>query len=163
MNHPGNYLDPAEIDRWMVVNDGVMGGRSQSTLRASPAGAVFAGTVSPENGGGFASIRTPLSTPPMAGVSAVSLRLRGDGKRYQFRVRTSARGDGPAYKHSFETEANQWQELVLPLRDFEASFRGRSVPGAAPLVSTDIRQMGFLIADKQFGNFHLEIADITMQ
>lgn len=162
MRTPGNLLVDTEIDRWMVINDGVMGGKSQSTLSALPSGAIFSGIVSPDNGGGFASIRAPLSVPLEPGLRAVSLRVRGDGKLYQFRVRTNSRSDGPAYKHSFKTEADTWQQIVLPLRDFEASFRGRSVQGAAPLSSKDIRQLGFLIADGQYGTFNLEIEDITL-
>lgn len=158
----GNFLKDAETERWMVVNDGVMGGKSQSTLRGSPNGAAFSGNVSPDNGGGFASIRAPLASPLVPGLRAVSMRVRGDGKIYQFRIRTSSRWDGPAYKHGFKTKANTWQQVVLPLHEFEASFRGRSVPGAAPLTSKDVRQIGFLIADEQYGSFQLEIEDITM-
>ena len=50
---------PGELDAWYVLNDTVMGGRSQSRIVAAAEGTVaFAGVVSLENYGGFASVRT---------------------------------------------------------------------------------------------------------
>ena len=154
--------DSSDIDRWNVINDGVMGGRSQSTLRTHPAGAMFAGSVSAENGGGFASVRASLSNPTVPDGRAISVRVRGDGKIYQFRIRTDQRWDGPAYKYPFSTKPGAWQEIVMPLRDFQASFRGRAVVNAAAIESVAIQQVGFLIADKQLGSFKLEFDDIKL-
>ena len=46
-----------------IVNDGVMGGVSQSSLRPDPEGMFFEGVVSLANNGGFASMRFPASFP----------------------------------------------------------------------------------------------------
>ena len=144
---------------WEVVNDGVMGGRSTSTLRIENGVAVFAGNLSSENNGGFASVRTAAPRLP-ANVQAIAIRVRGDGKRYQLRVRTHARLDGVAYRHHFETDDGRWQEIVLPLASFRPSYRGRLVPDAEPLSAQSIRQLGVLISDKQFGRFQLEIESV---
>ena len=157
-----SFREPSEVGRWMVINDGVMGGRSKSSLRARPASASFVGTVSAENGGGFASIRSLLERPIGAGLQAVSLRVRGDGKRYQFRIRTDRRRGGPAYFRTFDTKAGTWQDVVLPLAEFQASFRGRLLSNVAPLESGDVQQIGFLIADEQYGSFELEIDSISL-
>lgn len=157
-----SFREDSEVNRWMIINDGVMGGKSRSTLRAVSSGASFSGTLSSENGGGFASIRTALKQPPRSGLGAVAIRVRGDGNRYQFRVRTNSRFDGPAYVQTFETKPGSWQDLTLPLSDFQSSYRGRIVPGAAPLASEDIRQWGFLIANEQYGGFQLEIEEIKI-
>ena len=54
-----NFDDLDRSGRWMVVNDGVMGGVSSSNLNLHSEGhLVFKGEVSVEYGGGFASIRT---------------------------------------------------------------------------------------------------------
>ena len=54
-----NFDDLDRSGRWMVVNDGVMGGVSSSNLNLHSEGhLVFKGEVSMEYGGGFASIRT---------------------------------------------------------------------------------------------------------
>ena len=49
---------------WQIVNDSVMGGISRSTLQLHEDGyALFSGTVSLENNGGFASVRTRAQAP----------------------------------------------------------------------------------------------------
>ena len=54
-----NFRDINDSGRWMVVNDGVMGGVSRSTVNLHNDGyLIFAGNVSTDYGGGFASIRT---------------------------------------------------------------------------------------------------------
>lgn len=48
------------VEAWAPIDDRIMGGVSQSRLSFHADGyAVFAGTVSMENGGGFASVRHP--------------------------------------------------------------------------------------------------------
>jgi monofunctional biosynthetic peptidoglycan transglycosylase len=158
-----NVLDLADLrdgqtaDNWRIVNDGVMGGRSQSQFGIDQGLALFSGTVSPENGGGFASVRTDLESPTLREMVAISMRVRGDGKRYQFRIRTLQQWDGPAYKSTFATTAGEWVEVTLPLTEFQSTFRGRPVPDAPAIDPVRIRQIGFLIADKQWGGFRLEV------
>ena len=57
-------LDPSNnigVDKWGIVNDGVMGGISQSNIYLNEVdNIIFAGNVSLENNGGFASIRSCL-------------------------------------------------------------------------------------------------------
>ena len=100
----------SDLDQpWAVVNDGVMGGRSSSTLRREEQGTgVFEGHLSLENNGGFASVRTELSEGALEGASRLALRVRGDGKRYQLRLRPGRRLDGVDYASAFETVAGQW-------------------------------------------------------
>ena len=50
-------FSPSTTTEWRVVNDGVMGGLSSSTMSATEVGTgVFSGRLSLENNGGFASI-----------------------------------------------------------------------------------------------------------
>jgi hypothetical protein len=75
-----------EVNNWRIVNDGVMGGLSQSEIVLSDTStAVFQGTVSLENNGGFSSTRTNPRFYNLAGYDGIILRLKGDGKKYQFR------------------------------------------------------------------------------
>jgi len=49
-----DFTENKDTGNWMVVNDGVMGGLSKGTLTAGENGnAVFKGTISLENNGGF--------------------------------------------------------------------------------------------------------------
>ena len=145
--------------RWAIVNDGVMGGRSSSTLEPGESGtASFHGFVSLENNGGFASVRALFDGMDLTGFHGLQLRVRGDGRSYQLRLRTDANLDGVAYQAEFTTEAGEWQEVFVPFSDFQPSFRGWVPRGAPALDLSAIRQMGFLIGDKKQGPFELEIA-----
>ena len=153
-----DFSDRAEPPRWIAVNDGVMGGVSQGGLRAdSGCTATFQGTVSLENSGGFASVRTGPRDFDLAGWSAIRVRVKGDGKRYRFRIRTDDAFDGIAYQQDFTTTAGEWTEHDFRFADFQPSFRGRPVPDAGPLRPDKIRQLGFLIADGQEGPFELRV------
>ena len=77
---------------WFCVNDTVMGGVSQSSVRQGDDGVVFSGTLSLEQNGGFTSIRSQPSELSLDGTTGFRLRLRGDGRTYDF---TARRDDVP--------------------------------------------------------------------
>ena len=156
------FTDAEEITRWNAINDDVMGGISQSRIELSPTGtALFSGQLSLENNGGFVSVRRRFGDYNLGACSGVMIKVQGDGRTYQFRVKTNDHYDGVAYRTLFTTNARQWQTITLPFAGFSASFRGRPVPDAAVLRAEQIRQIGFLLADKQPGLFRLEIAWIN--
>jgi len=143
---------------WRIINDGVMGGISNSKIQILPDGiGQFKGTVSLENNGGFASTRGVLAVLPTAPFTKIKLRIKGDGKKYSFRIRTDGQYDGVSYKNDFETKAEEWQEIILNLADFIPTWRGRILTNIPPIEPTQIRQIGFLISDKQAGAFTLLI------
>lgn len=148
-----------ELEPWRVVNDGVMGGVSSGEIVAADGGLRFQGVLSLRNRGGFASVRRQVDRE-LAATTRVSLRVRGDGRRYQFRVRQDSRFDGVSWRAEFDTDGS-WQCIDLPLESFDPVFRGRKVPDAGPVVATRIRQIGFLIADGRAGPFALEITGIA--
>lgn len=152
-------LSETDPDAWILVNDDVMGGRSTSQLSLTEEGTgVFSGHVSLENNGGFASTRVSLGPLDLSAHQGVILRVRGDGRRYQLRFRTQEGSRGLAYKGEFDTEAGVWREIRIPFSDFRPSVRGYQPPGAPALDPGEIRQVGFLIADKKEGPFRLEVA-----
>ncbi len=149
---------PGFAAAWFVVNDGVMGGRSSSTIRAGNEGiAVFEGYLSLENNGGFASVRTELPRASLAGVSKIVLRVRGDGNRYELRLRPGRQLDGVAFRAGFDTIAGEWITVELPTQTFEPSFRGYRPRGTGPLIPSQVRQLGIMLTDKQEGQFRLDI------
>lgn len=149
---------------WRIVNDVVMGGKSSSRMQLNAAGnAVFLGELSLENNGGFASVKNhePIN---IEGFSAIHLRFMGDGNRYSFRLRT---GEGRethkwSYQVKFETKQDEWMDIIIPLSDFEATYRGSKPNNVPPPDFSSIRQFGFLISDKQEGPFRLEIEKIEV-
>lgn len=152
------FRNDAEIDA-LIVNDGVMGGRSSSRLDLEPAGyAVFDGTLSLENNGGFASVWLPISPGVMASASRLVLHVRGDGRRYQARLRPGRRNDGVAWAATFETMAGEWITVELPVEEFEPTFRGYRPRGAGPVAPAEVGQVGIMLKDEQEGPFRLEVA-----
>ncbi len=150
------FEDPADAALWRPVDDAVMGGVSSSTVSpAEPGVARFSGNVSLENFGGFASVRTPPRDWDTAGAKAFVLRVRGDGKRYKFTLRTGDGFDGIQYQARFSPPAGEWTEVRLPVAAFVATFRGRKVPFAPALDPRRVRALGLMISDKQAGPFEL--------
>ena len=143
---------------WRIINDGVMGGISQSEIISSKAGSlIFTGNVSLENSGGFASTRTAMPSIKVHTYKGIILRVKGDGKTYQIRLRTDRSFDGISYRYIFFTQPNIWIDVYAPFKNFKPTFRGRILNDAEPLATDRIKQIGFLIADKQSGPFRIEI------
>ncbi len=146
------------LEHWRAINDGVMGGVSSGRMVATQEGLRFEGELSLENNGGFASVRR-LVMNDLAGARGVRLELRGDGRSYQFRLRPGNQFDGVAWSAAFTTNGN-WQTVELAFDEFQPVFRGRIVPEAGPVSAAEIRQLGFLLADKQPGAFAIDIRSI---
>jgi hypothetical protein len=153
-----DFQQSDEVNNWLVVNDGVMGGLSQSEIVLTDSNtAVFRGTVSLENNGGFASTRTTPQSYKLAGYDGLIVRLKGDGKKYHFRLRMDDRFDGISYRYHFKTDTNKWIIIRIPFNECIPVFRGRVLEGEEPLSASRIQQIGFLISDRQSGSFILEV------
>ena len=118
---------PESVAAWSAIDDRVMGGVSRSALRFDPAGhAVFAGLVSADNNGGFASVRSAVvhrasgEFDPEA-FDAIELDVRGDGRRYKLNLRTDHGFDGVSYQAGFEPPAGTWTHTFKTPR---FAFRG---------------------------------------
>ena len=139
-----------------------MGGISRSRLQFDPAGyAVFCGSVSFANNGGFASIRCSHTDLAAPGAIAFLLDVLGDGKCYKFNLRTDNAFDGINYQCRLQPTAGTWSTCRLASADFLPTWRGRSVADAPPLDPAQLHQVGFMIADRQEGDFSLAIRGIT--
>ncbi len=150
--------------RWMIVNDDVMGGRSVSDAAWVNGERVirFKGELSLENNGGFASLRGAVTPGFFSNSKNICIEIKGDGREYQFRLRNSYRFGSYAYVASFQTEKGQWQKHCFNNDSFQAQFRGRQLPNIGPPDFNEIRQVGFLIADKIEQNFTLDIRSISV-
>ncbi len=155
-----NFTKQAKLDNWTVVNDGVMGGLSKGTLVINEEGnAVFKGRVSLENNGGFSSIRYRFPTLQVDSYPYIKLLLKGDGKRYQFRVKSNIE-EYYSYIHYFETSGD-WETITIPLGDMRPAFRGRSLD--LPSYPGDsLEEIAILIGNKKAENFLLEIDKLVL-
>ena len=153
-----DFKNPGERENWQIVNDDVMGGVSQSKIIFNDTGtATFQGRISLENNGGFASTRSKPRSFRLGGYAGLHVRLQGDGKDYQLRVRTDNRLDGISYRYRFSTQPGSWMNIRVPFGEFVPTFRGRNLSNVPPISPQQIQQIGFLISDKQAGKFRIEI------
>lgn len=151
----------SDISDWRVVNDGVMGGVSTSSMTLSPDGhGLFEGRVSLENNGGFCSIRYPFERMCTQGHAKIILRVKGDGKRYQFRIK-NRRTDRHSYITYFMT-SGEWEEIEIDLYSMYPSFRGR-VLDLPDFDHDHIEEVGVLIANEKAEKFELLIDRITLR
>ena len=155
------FAPDADMSDWLVVDDGVMGGRSQGSLTLNEEGiGVYTGFVSLENNGGFSSIRFRPAQQELVNCSTAVLRVKGDEKRYQFRIKSSSR-DRVSYIHYFET-TGEWEDIEIPLADCTPSFRGMQLDMPNYPMET-FGELGILIANKKNEDFRLEIQNISFK
>ena len=153
-----DFDSAADVALFSPIDDVVMGGVSSSRLvQAAPGIAAFEGTVSLENRGGFASVRTKSREWDTQGAEEFVLRLRGDGKRYRFNVRTPNGPDAFRYEAALELPEGTWTEVGVPVTAFRGKAFGQSGPFAGSPDPARIRSLGFMISDRQAGPFRLEI------
>jgi hypothetical protein len=145
---------------WRVINDGVMGGLSSSSISLDDKGnGVFKGHVSLKNNGGFASLRHQSKTININNYSSFTIRIKGDGKNYQFRVKSHL-DEYYSYKYVFKT-SNNWETIEIPFNKLEATFRGRQLD-MPHFPNKDLEEVGFLISNKKEEDFKLEIDFIEL-
>ena len=146
---------------WNIVNDTVMGGRSQARMSVRDNKSEFMGFLSLANNGGFSSVRAYYPND-LFDINSIVLRVRGDGRKYSFRVRTD-NNSWVSYTQSFDTKKDTWQEVVLDIKDFYPTYRGYSLRNIPKLSDSIIREIGIMISDKIEGNFKIDVDWIKVQ
>ena len=140
---------------WSVINDGVMGGVSTSSVRVVNGVLVFSGRVRLENNGGFASNRSSASKYDLTAFDGIALRARGDGKKYGLNISTASAGR-VLYRATFQTTQNEWQEIRIPFSSLIPTRFGNALSGPDFDAKT-IESFGFIIANKRAEEFRLEV------
>jgi NADH dehydrogenase [ubiquinone] 1 alpha subcomplex assembly factor 1 len=145
---------------WYVVNDNVMGGRSEGSFEQKPGELSFTGRTN-TNGGGFSSIRTKPLQLDLSDRDGIRLYVMGDGRRYTWRLSTAAswRGRPVSYWADFEARKGTWSTVNIPFANFIPKFRGYQLDGPA-LDLEQITGMGLMIYDNQDGPFELHMASV---
>ena len=154
-NHNANITD------WKIVDDVVMGGRSNGQFKIDSDGnGIFSGDVSVENNGGFSSVRYQFEKINTTKESKVIIRLKGDGKEYQFRIKNN-RNTYYSYITNFKTSGD-WENIIINLKDLYPSFRGQTmnIPNFA---GNSIEEIVFLIGNKKNEPFTLVLDRIDIE
>jgi len=149
------------IEKWRIVNDVVMGGRSNSKMALTDDGyALFSGKVSLENNGGFASVQLDTSIKLSQDARYINLRVKGDGKNYEFRIKGNIY-QRESYVHQFSS-SGEWENVKLELSEFYPQFRGRKLD-ISNFNFQQIEQISFLIANQKAEDFALQIDWIAIE
>lgn len=156
-----NFSKDTKKNSWVVVNDVVMGGISQSNININNDGnGVFSGSVSLENNGGFASVRHLVKNAKLTAHSKFIIKVKGDGKPYQFRCKSNL-NDRHSYVYEFKTTGD-WQEIEIPFSKMYPRFRGNDL-NMANYAGDTLTEVAFLIGNNKPENFKLEIDYINVQ
>ena len=151
----------ADISNWSVVDDVVMGGRSSGNFYLNNEGhGIFEGQVSLENNGGFSSVRYDFEKMSTKDFSKVIIKVKGDRKSYQFRVKSKS-SDYYSYITSFKT-SKDWETIELKLTDMVPAFRGRNLD-MPNYDKESIEEVAFLIGNNKAQTFKLEIESIVLK
>ena len=148
-----------DLSNWYILNDGVMGGVSSSSFNIDKNGfGNFEGHVSTDNNGGFASVRY-RSNIYLNDSKSIKLRIKGDGKDYQFRIKQNS-SDFESYITTFST-TGLWETIELEFKDMYPSFRGQKLdkPNFGGL---KFDELSILIGNKRNESFSLKIDKIEL-
>ncbi len=144
---------------WAIVNDGVMGGRSESKARMLDNSIFFEGMISLRNNGGFASLRNQGEELVLSEFSYVKIRFKTNTERkFSFRLSGYNAFYRPFFKHEFGAKGEDWQTVSMKLTDFKQ--HNLSGETGRMLTSNDMDKsyrMGIILYDKQEGPFEIEI------
>lgn len=168
-----DFTNPQNLKNiWGAVDDVVMGGVSASEIQLVDGTALFTGNVSTANSGGFASVRTRNFDSPinLSASAGIQLRVRGDGKRYKFLIRTEAKWDGIAYSYAFDTLSNEWIDVRIPFADLVPVFRAKTLPTSEPIDASKICSFQLMLSKFEYdgelnpkftpGGFTLQVESI---
>lgn len=156
-----DFNNNTNIRDWKIIDDVVMGGKSNGKFKIDSDGnGVFFGDVSLENNGGFSSVQYQFEKINTSKDSKVMIRLKGDGKEYQFRVKNK-RNTYYSYITSFKTSGN-WETININVKDLYPSFRGQTmnIPNFA---GDSIEEIVFLIGNKKNESFTLVLDKIEIE
>lgn len=152
-----SFEEPDASEVWRTVNDGVMGGVSEGRATINQdQNLEFYGTLSLENNGGFASVRASGDHLAMESEESILLRVRGDGREYNFNLYARRDLEGYSFRQSFQTVEDEWVEIALPVDRFIATWRGRVFPDVE-LDPAQVAGVGILLGDGRPGSFELEV------
>ena len=149
---------------WQAVNDGVMGGVSEGKFKITDKKTLeFFGTLSLENNGGFASVRTKAKKLGLEEGDTLVAKVRGDGREYSFNLYLNKPLVAFSYRATVQTKKGEWIEVEVPLDKFEATSFGRPAKDAGAVKPDEVNAVGFMLSDKKAGAFELEVESIKVE
>ena len=159
-----SFTGPDSAKEWQSVNDGVMGGVSEGKAKITDKKTMeFFGTLSLENNGGFASVRTRAKKLGLEKGDTIVARVRGDGREYSLNLYLNKPLIAFSYRATVQTKKDEWIEVKVPLEKFEATSFGRPVKNAGAVKPEEVNSLGFMLSDKKAGPFKMEVEWIRVE
>jgi len=159
-----DFTGPDAAREWQSVNDGVMGGVSVGNFKITENKTMeFFGTLSLENSGGFASVRTRSKRLSLKKGDTLIAKVKGDGREYTLNLYVDKPRIAFSYRATVQTQKDEWIEVKIPLDKFEATSFGRIVSDAGPVKPEEVNALGFMLSDKKAGPFKLEVEWIKVE
>jgi len=144
---------------WIMISDNVMGGITASNLAYTDSSMVLSGTISLENYGGFASVKTKFGRFDLSEYKGVRIRFKAANQRFAFTLENSRNWTQPNFKGEFGTaKANTWTETTIYFKDFNEYQIGEPTGGKLdPAQLKGIVRLGIITNEKKEGPFSLEV------
>jgi hypothetical protein len=143
--------------KWFRLDDGVMGGQSETAHSSEKDGLHFSGNINTD-GGGFCSIRAKMEQGFDKAVTGIKLKMTGDGKTYKFTLsdRNSSTGGpfgrSPNWQVDLPTSGKE-QDVIVPFSSLKPAFGGRqsSKPSAEEIAKytfdpSSMREIGLMLS-----------------
>lgn len=149
-----------DTGQWFIVNDGVMGGRSDGGGFIAESVLRFEGTVVTA-GGGFTSARLRLDGNELTDTSRIEMRVRPDGRTYGITLEDAAEFRGRLVSHRADfdigpVDSDGWAIASVEYDELVPSLFGLLVD-SQPFDPATAREFGIIIADGIDGDFVLDI------
>ena len=154
------FNNDADVSAWNIVDDRVMGGISRSYFELTEDGyGKFHGFVTTESNGGFSSVAYDFDKLQVSPADKIRIKLKGDGKTFQLRVKAFA-GDRHNYIKEFDT-TGEWQIVEIALSEMKPSWRGNQlrIPN---FDKNQITSVTVLIGNGKKQNFELLMESIKV-
>ncbi len=155
-----HFSKNANLSKWYSVDDVVMGGKSAGYLSITEDGfGCFSGKISKENNGGFSSIhfQEHFNCSPD---NNIILRAKGDGKKYQLRIKHKAE-DRQGYIFNFQT-SEEWEQYRIPLAEMKPYFRGNQLP-MENFNATEFAEVSIFLLSEEAVSFNLLIDSLDLE
>lgn len=159
-----DFTGADSANEWQTVNDGVMGGVSEGKFKITDRKTMeFFGTLSLENNGGFASVRTRAKKLGLEKGDTLVAKVKGDGREYSLNLYLNKPLIAFSYRATVQTKKDEWIEVKVPLDKFEATSFGRVVKDAGAVKPEEVNALGFMLSDKKAGAFKMEVEWIKVE
>lgn len=151
-------------DDWFVVVDGVMGGLSKGSVVQSADSIIFRGSISLDNNGGFASLRTPYQEYDLSSYKTVTVRYKSTGQDFGLTLNKYRQFWRPTYKTNLPITNGEWKVVTCNLEDFGMYRLGEPMQGNPD--NDDLSQivrLGLISNTKAATDFEIEVDRIVFE